>query len=130
MSAEISINPCKLAGCDAACCQDMEFFNISREQQNLSFPQATYVDNDEYIETLPDGVYYSESENKIVINGKCPHLEDSGNCGIFGQPQRPPNCLEFGQGTSDCFRTRLIAGHKFPVELVEQFNADPTLVIF
>lgn len=128
MSEKIGINPCLEAGCNGACCRDMQMFDFSREQQVLSYPTAIDITVNDEVDDMPDGVYYCAEDQELFIIGDCPHLSN-GNCSIFGEPNRPEHCANFVQGSKDCANQRIIDGQPVPLETILRYQADPTLII-
>ena len=107
-------NPC-LSQCNGACCKDLMFFNVPKEDlDKLTPPSIRAIEligntPSEIYDSLPVpiGVYYSKNLNNsydLVISGSCGNLKTDGSCAIY--ETRPEACRELEVRSSECVAAR------------------------
>jgi Fe-S-cluster containining protein len=119
---EVTGNPC-LDKCNGACCRNMMFPKISKEDTAKLIHQDTYssevptvgelYDIFDEIYAKPQGVYYTElasDSNAAFLVGDCPNLQPDRSCGIY--ENRPEACRNFEAESTSCTRVRRREGLK------------------
>lgn len=98
-------NLCKEHGCPNACCLDLKFEIVVKEQDLLRiFPEAQKKGVFSFgSSNLPNGIYYFKTllgdDAWVRIIGPCPRLED-GDCSVYNERLEP--CKKFIKGSGEC----------------------------
>lgn len=122
--------------CKAACCRDVVFESIARDDLNTLTASARLVQQVDtpkeaqdigYGEvSLRDGIYYAESTNgelTVGLVGPCPNLQPDSSCGVYDS--RPEACRKFEVGQKECKSARKQKGLKL-LEKVLHLKPIPT----
>jgi hypothetical protein len=100
-------NPCKEAGCEAACCFGSWFnWDYTEKEIRHFFPTAKKVSYSEFNEELDPGVYFYTflGVGTARIVGRCPHLSEENICLIHDN--LPPDCSNLAISSRECSKFR------------------------
>lgn len=77
---------CTAPGC-GKCCEVLRFQVPAEYRTNVKLRQ--------FYETRGVSFQQADGATFALINLSCPHLQQDGMCGIYGQPERPQICDEW-----------------------------------
>jgi|GEM_PF-6669415 len=112
-------NPCTISGCKGNCCKNI-FLELTIFERKRIFPKAIRVKSLKELKKVPregNNIYYTSVRRKkfdcggiveAVIIGKCPHLDEDGNCKIHSE--RSHAARNFQIGSELCNEIRVSCG--------------------
>lgn len=120
-------NPCLFSGCKGYCCCDVPLEATVGERKRL-FPYASRLTSLKELKNVPTdvpNVYYVRYRRKhlgnsgfvlVVIVGKCPHLDDEGNCLVHNERSHAARNFQIGNEFCNEIRTE----HSLPIMIPKE----------